>query len=203
MKRISFQFDTAYTSDFDSLIVPVLADGQLPQACAFLDSDAELTNLVKNLNDSADFTGASGKTLMVMQPSSVPVKRLLLVGFGKAEKITAKSYLEAVKSAAVALENTGAVKTLNACVLVKPADRNSDWAVRHNAQLFQQNCYDYAHASRGKHPTKEPKLGSMAFTVEATPTATFAAHVLRSGDTRRAVAMRGHDLVANVYEDRS
>ena len=175
MKRISFQFDTAYTSDFDSLIVPVLADGQLPQACAFLDSDSELTHLVKNLDDSADFTGASGKTLMVMQPSSVPVKRLLLVGFGKAEKITAKSYLEAVKSAAVALENTGAVKALNACVLVKPADRNSDWTVRHNAQLFQQNCYDYAHASRGEHPTKEPKLESMAFTVEATPTATFAA----------------------------
>jgi len=175
MKRISFRFDTTYNSDYDSLIIPVFAEGQLPQACAFLDTDSELANLVKELNDSADFTGASGKTLMVMQPSSASIKRLLFVGLGKEESVTSKSYLEAIKSAAVALENTGAIDVLNACVLVKPAERSSDWAVRHNAQAFQQNVYDYAHVSRGEHSTKEPKLESMAFTVEATPTATFAA----------------------------
>jgi len=175
MKRISFQFDTAYTSDYDSLIIPVFADGQFPQACALLDADSGLTNLVKQLNDSADFEGSSGKTLMIMQPTNPPVKRLLLVGLGKEESITSKSYLAAIKSAAVALEDTGAMNVLNACVLVQPADRNTDWAVRQNAQIFQQNFYDYAHESRGEHSTKEPKLNTMAFAIKETTGAKQAA----------------------------
>ena len=175
MKRITFQFDTALSSAYDSLIVPVFADGQLPQGCVLLETNTALNKMVKQLNDSADFTGDAGKTLMVMHPAGLSVQRLLLVGLGKEEEITSKTYLEAVKATADAIANSGANKVLNAAVLAYPADRNSLWAVRQHAQIFQQSFYEYAHQSRGERESKEPKLNSMAFTIEATASAKQAA----------------------------
>lgn len=165
MKRISFSFDTSFSSEYDSLILPVFADGQLDQACSFLDSNSELTKMLSELNSSGDFSGKVAKTLMLMQPTIHPVKRILLVGFGPQEKLTAKGYLTSIKAAATALENSGAKNVLNACVLVQPTDQHIDWAIRQNALIFQQNFYDYAHESRGEHTAKDPKLENMAFAV--------------------------------------
>lgn len=171
MKRITFQFDTTLNSAYDSLIVPVFADGQLPQGCVLLETNTALNKLVKQLNDSADFTGDAGKTLMVMHPTDLSVQRLLLVGLGKEQEVTSKTYLEAVKAAASAIANSGANRVLNAAIIAHPADRNPLWAVRQHTQIFQQSFYEYAHQSRGKHESKEPKLNSMAFMVEATESA--------------------------------
>ena len=201
MKRISFKFDTSNAAHYDAFMIPVFADGQRPQACAFLDThlgaDFNLSTLITQLNDSADFEGRCGTTLMLMHPVNGSVKRLLLVGLGQESALTSKSYLEAIKSAAMALENTGATEVLNACVLVYPADRNQDWAVRHNTQIVQQNVYDYAHQSRGEHKAKEPKLNRMTFAVEATTSALQSAEQGQAGALGMAVTQELANMPSN------
>ncbi|MEA3404302.1 MAG: leucyl aminopeptidase [Pseudomonadota bacterium] len=197
MKRISFSFDTSFSSEYDSLIMPVFSEGEFVQACSFLDSDSELTELVVQLKASGDFNGKTGKTLMLMQPTDQPIKRILLVGLGTQEKLTAKSYLTSIKAAAAALENSGAEKVLNACVLAQPEDQNTVWAVRQNAQTFQQNFYDYAHESRGEHTAKDPKLSSMAFTVDNEANNEFAAKQGQASALGMAVTQELADMPSN------
>lgn len=170
MKRISFSFNpAAATNSYDTLVLPVFADGKLADTCQGIDPDKTLSTLVSELNENADFTGKVGKTLMVMQPVDGISKRVFLVGLGKAEELTFKSYLSAIKAAASAIENSGAQTVYNALVLVQPAEKPQAWSVRQNAQVFQQSFYDYAHESRGEHHPKDPKLNAMMFAAEETP----------------------------------
>ncbi|MDG6777401.1 leucyl aminopeptidase [Thiomicrorhabdus sp. zzn3] len=167
MKRIAFSFHTQ-TRDFDTLILPVFADGQLAENCHALDGASALAEQVAELNTSGDFDGKPGKTLMLMSGAGQNPKRTLLVGLGKADDLSVKTYLTAVRAAATAIENSGAENVLNALVLVQPTAHESQqaWSVRQNAQIFQQSFYDYAHESRGEHHPKDPKLNAMALACE-------------------------------------
>ncbi|MBD3755225.1 MAG: leucyl aminopeptidase [Gammaproteobacteria bacterium] len=166
MKRLSFSLN-AHAQHFDTLIAPVFADGTLDQRVS--DFQADLQDQVSQLVNSGDFNAKPGKTLLLVQAGNV-VKRILLVGLGEAEKLSVKAYLSAVKAAATAIENSGAQTALNLLAQVQPNGFDLPWAIRQNAQVFQQNCYDYAHESRGEHHAKDPKLNEMVFAAEANPT---------------------------------
>lgn len=175
MKRLSFSLDANPTLDTcDTLILPVFAEGELAPTCKPLDSDQSLAKWVTELNESGDFTGKAGQTLLTVQANGQPCKRILFVGFGKQDALSAKTYLSAVKAAATAIENSGAQKAINALVTVQPEEHNLTWSIRQNAQVFQQSFYDYAHESRGEHHPKDPKLNFMLLATEENGTHTEA-----------------------------
>lgn len=163
MKSIHFSF-SQNVSNIDTLILPVGADGTLADNISNIPNLEAIKALLTELNDSGDFSGNLGKTLLIIQPQGIDAKRLLLVGVGSIDKLTTKGYLSAVKSAANALDHCGAVETVNALVFITP-NGNEDfaWSCQHNSQIFQQSFYEYVHESRGEHTAKEPKLESMIF----------------------------------------
>lgn len=165
MKSIQFSFDTNI-NQIDTLILPVSANGSLPDSLSNIPNLSSLASFVKELFDNNDFSGKVGKTLLLVKPNGFDFKRLLLVGVGEIEKLSTKSYLSAIKATADALDHCGATSTVNGLVLVAPAhidDKQHNWSCMQNAQVFQRSFYDYSHESRGEHQPKDPKLESMIF----------------------------------------
>ena len=165
MKAIQFSFETQLNT-IDTLILPVTASGKLPEGIENIPSLPELETLVEALHQAGDFSGKTGKTLLVVNPHNLSMKRLILVGIGDIEKLTIKSYLSAAKAAADALDHCGTVECVNALVFITPnaiGTNNQAWSCMQNAQIFQRSFYDYSHESRGEHTAKEPKLNAMIF----------------------------------------
>jgi len=169
MKSIHFSFD-ANQNNIDTLILPVTSNGKLPEGIMNIDNLPEIENLVEELSNSGDFSGKEGKTLLLIKPKDISVKRLLLVGIGEVEKLTTKGYLSALNATANSLDHCGAIHTLNALAFIAPNSINTNqqaWSCMQNAQVFQRSFYDYNHESRVEHPAKEPTLESMVFPCEA------------------------------------
>jgi len=165
MKSIQFSFDTN-VNNIDTLILPVTSKGNLPKGIENIQHLPEIENFVEELFNAGDFSGKVGKTLLLIKPKDFSIKRLLLVGVGEIDKLTAKSYLTTLKAAADALDHCGSIHTVNALAFINPNNVTTNqqaWSCMQNAQVFQRSFYDYSHESRGEHPVKEPKLESMIF----------------------------------------
>ncbi len=168
MKSIDFSFQTQF-SDIDTLILPVTANAEIPQDLPESLNHAGLSSLIKELVDGGDFSGKVGKSILLVKPEALSLKRLLLVGVGELEKLTTKGYLTALNTAASALDHCGTESAVNAMVLVTPnsVTDSLSWACMQNAQVMQKSFYDYAHESRGEHSAKDPKLNAVIFPVNA------------------------------------
>ena len=165
MKSIQFSFATQLDS-IDTLILPVTSNGTLPEGIENIPFLPQLESLTEELYQAGDFSGKVGKTLLLVKPKDLNVKRLILVGIGELDKLSTKSYLTALKAAADALDHCGTIATVNALVFVAPntiGTNSQAWSAMQNAQVFQRSFYDYCHESRGEHPAKDPKLESMIF----------------------------------------
>ncbi len=165
MKTIQFSFQTDY-NNIDTLILPVNASGEVPEALNNLPKIDVLSSLCKSLSDNKDFSGKPGKNLLIVRPEGVDLNRVLLVGMGDAEQLSVKSYLDIIKATANALDHCGAQNVMNALVLVSPQEVNDNseaWTVLQNSISFQKSFYDYAHESRGEHTAKSPELDTMIF----------------------------------------
>ncbi|WP_319380082.1 leucyl aminopeptidase [Thiomicrorhabdus sp.] len=164
MKPIQFQFQTDLPN-IDTLLVPVNQEGQVSEALSSLPFFSALQKLTTELFENGDFSGKTAKAQLLITPSDIAVRRLILIGIG--DTLTTKNYLSCLKSAATTLDHCGALSVLNALALVYPAERDQSWALMQNAQAFQRSFYDYSHESRGEHTPKEPTLSSMSFPCDA------------------------------------
>lgn len=165
MKSLHFSFNTKL-NNIDTLILPVTSAGSLPQGIDNIPNLPAIESFVEGLYSDGDFSGKVGKTLLLIKPKDFSIKRLLLVGIGEADKLTAKAYLTALKASADAMDHCGSINTVNALVFVTPENITANhqaWSAMQIAQVFQKSFYDYSHESRGEHPVKEPKLESMVF----------------------------------------
>lgn len=171
MKKIEFNF-SAELIEKDTIILPVDQDGKLPAECLNIPAINSFSSQVKQLHSDGDFSGKLGKTLLVVQPNDLDLKRVILVGMGELETLTVKGYLTALKAATTLLDHCGAEKVTNTLIFARPTDKELRWAIYQNAQVFQRSFYDYSHESRGEHIPKEPKLSTMTFIAEACPEVT-------------------------------
>ncbi|MCF6346256.1 MAG: leucyl aminopeptidase [Thiomicrorhabdus sp.] len=174
MKHIQFTFQPK-ASQTDTLIVPVNDQGHIHSAVQDLPDQTALTELVQQLHQSGDFLGKLASTLWLIQPANITTKRVLLVGMGEAKKLTVKGYLNAINSAANALDYSGASHVLNALIFSPPSPHDLTWAVYQNSQALQHSFYDYSHESRGEHSPKEPKLEQVSYPCQASDALTQAA----------------------------
>jgi len=165
MKKIDFQLQESASFDaIDTLILPVYEDASSITLANSLNLEAQLTAL----KASGDFEGKSSQTLLLTQPSSIDLDRILLIGLGDKAKLTEKNYLAACQAVAKALENSGATNLLNALSLVSPANTSAHWPLYQNTLALQKSFYDYNHKSRGAHIAKQPKLSKVVYVAPAT-----------------------------------
>ena len=100
----------------DCLVVGVYAGSKLTPSAIAVDQAAG--GLLKRLAKRGDIEGASGHTLLVPREDDLRALRLLVVGLGDANQLDADEFLAVVRSAATALQRTGAT---NAAVTLAEA----------------------------------------------------------------------------------
>ncbi len=165
MNSIQFSFNTQ-TSETDTLILPVNDKGEIPEVVENITDRDVLATTVKSLFDNQDYSGKPSKTMLLIDPSKTQWHRVLLVGVGNLEKLTAKSYISIVKATADALDHCGTKTAVNALVFIAPQSIEEAalaWSTMQNTMIFQKSFYDYTHESRGEHQAKDPNLEQVIF----------------------------------------
>ncbi|RYE79510.1 MAG: leucyl aminopeptidase, partial [Oxalobacteraceae bacterium] len=86
------------------VVVGIFENKVMTAAAAGLDGDGAITAAVK----SGDISGKAGTTLLLRGPAGAPAERVLLLGLGKEEPVTAKDYTTAVQALSRTLASLGA-----------------------------------------------------------------------------------------------
>jgi leucyl aminopeptidase len=144
----------------DCMIVGIYQDGLLTPAAAALDG---LTHgLVKKIVGRGDLSGKNGETVLINALPHGDIERVLLVGLGKKEALSAKTYRKVLSSAVNGLKKT-IVKSAVCCLgeaEVKGAD--STWKIRQIVEVFNDAVYQFTRLKEDKEA--DSKLQSIAIT---------------------------------------
>jgi leucyl aminopeptidase len=140
------------------MIVGIYQEGLLTPAAAALDGLTQ--GLVNKIVGRGDLSGKNGETVMINALPAGNIERVLLVGLGKKEALSAKTYRKALSSAVNGLKKT-IVKSAVCCLgeaEVKGAD--SAWKVRQIVEVFSDALYQFTQLKAEKEP--DSKLQSIA-----------------------------------------
>ncbi|KAF3982208.1 MAG: leucyl aminopeptidase [Methylococcales symbiont of Hymedesmia sp. n. MRB-2018] len=127
----------------DCIIVGFYDNQQLSPAAETINSLNQ--GLISKVIDRGDIKGKNAETLMINYLPNSSIQRVLLVGLGNKEKLTAKSYRKALSSAISSL------KTLKldslCCSLADIEINNTDiaWKTRQIVEVFNDAFYQYQH----------------------------------------------------------
>ncbi len=123
-----------------TLAVGVHADGQLTAAAEALDeaSGGAIGRVTKT-----EFKGEHGKVLMLRELSGVAARRVLLVGLGKPEELTARRYVAALGAAARALPSGEATDAASALLDIEVPGLDLKQRARQLAMAALQANYHY------------------------------------------------------------
>ncbi|SHE21734.1 leucyl aminopeptidase [methanotrophic endosymbiont of Bathymodiolus puteoserpentis (Logatchev)] len=151
----------------ECLIIAIYEDKQLSSAANQLD---KLTNgLITSVVGRGDIKGKVEDTLLINYLPHANIKRALLVGLGKADKLTAKDYRKALTATANTLKTTQFSNAVCCLAQNDVQDQNSTWKARQiieatDAVFYQFNACKSKPAD--KHTLTQFSLHALAETTE-------------------------------------
>ncbi|GED43110.1 leucyl aminopeptidase [Cobetia marina] len=122
------------------LVVPVI-EGELEGAAARLDDASE--KLISQLIERGDFKAELGNTLLLPFAPGLGAQRLLLAGFGKAEKLDESRYKRGLDAAMAALLKLPVEDAAFAGVGLDIELRDAAWKARMIAESALRNAYRF------------------------------------------------------------
>jgi leucyl aminopeptidase len=143
----------------DCIVAGVFEDLKLSATARLLDkaSGRRIANALK----SGDMDGRSGSTLMLRDLPGVAATRVLLVGLGKQEEFTEKSYRDAVAAAIKAIDSTAAKDALIALNEIKVGKRSADWNTAQASIAASDALYRFERMK--SKPGNQSKLNHISF----------------------------------------
>ncbi|MFM8331213.1 MAG: leucyl aminopeptidase [Candidatus Methylumidiphilus sp.] len=175
----STKFDTLEKLSTDCLVLGFHAKRKLgPTATAL---DETLDGLLARLLKRDDIEGKAGDTLLVNHLGAGKIERVLLVGLGKKEELTAAAYRKALTAAAAALKASGAKSAVSALHEADVPERSLSWKVRQTVELTESALYRYTQTKSEKEQGKPPRLGKLGFLLAAEEDEAEAAVGIRQG----------------------
>jgi leucyl aminopeptidase len=108
------------------IAVAVFENKKLSQAAKELDKGGEISAALK----SGDITGKAGSTLLLRAISGAAAARVLLVGLGKDEAVSEKSFTSAVQATLKVFGGLGSADGIIALPMSDVKERDVNWAVR-------------------------------------------------------------------------
>ncbi len=137
----------------DCLILPVFESGRLPDNTAKVDKicNGTITNIIK----MGDFAGNACQTLLLHNLSGVNFPRILLVGCGKEQEFSHKTFKDVCEKMAVALQATGAKDATCYVTDLVVADRDTAWKVQNASTAVLTSLYKF---DEYKSTAKKAKL---------------------------------------------
>ncbi len=125
----------------ECLIVAVFNNKKLSPAAQTLDSLTD--SLVTDILERGDIQGKVADTLLINYLPHATIKRALLVGFGNADKLTAKAFRKAVSAAANTLK-TSQISSADCCLTeIKLEKHNITWNARQIVEAFDAPFYQF------------------------------------------------------------
>lgn len=132
---------------------------------AALDIDTATKGLVSRLIKSGDMDGKVGKTLLIPEVQGIGASRILLVGLGKQDAFTQKTYQEAAKAAWRVLLGTKVGKVLFTLAQLPVHERGSDWGVRAAVLALRGETYTFTQM-KSKPDAAAKSLKRVVFSVD-------------------------------------
>ncbi|MDH5446078.1 MAG: leucyl aminopeptidase [Gammaproteobacteria bacterium] len=138
----------------DCVIVGVFENNELSPSASALDkiSQGFITNLVKQ----GDIEGKSGQTLLLHQLSEVVAKRVLLVGCGKKDKLTASQFRK-ICNTSLKFVNSSASQSVFICLTeLEVPGMGTHRKIRQVVESAHYTDYRFEETKSEKTPVKHP-----------------------------------------------
>ncbi len=135
----------------DCIIIGIFENQQLSTSVSFFSNATQ--EIITKLIERGDIKGKNAETLLLNYIPDSSIKRILLLGLGEKNKITAKLYRKALASA-ISVIKKSQIKTVH-CALIDIAvtNRGEHWKTRQVVEVFNDAMYQYQQTKS----TKESK----------------------------------------------
>ena len=122
-------------------VVGIFEDRKLSRSAAILDRAAH--GMISEVLRHGDIDGKCGKTRLLYRLPGVKAERVLLLGLGKKDQLSSKSWREAVHSAITALLDTGAKNASLFLAELPIKNRDLEWKARHFCMAAESALYRF------------------------------------------------------------
>ena len=129
--------NTITTTKIGCIAVGVFENKKLSEAAKALDLNGDLTVALK----SGDITGKAGSTLLLRQLNGIAAERVLLVGLGADEAISAKDFCSALEAVAKVFRSLGASEGMIALPNLEVKGQDLGWAVHSTVMALSDAAY--------------------------------------------------------------
>ena len=128
--------------------------------------DEALGGLISRLLKRDDPDGKPGEVLTINLMPEGKIERLILVGLGKKDELTASSYRKALIAAANALKSTAAKHAISALHEADVKDKPLEWKIHHAVETLESTLYRYTQTKSEKDTGKPPRLEKLQFILD-------------------------------------
>ena len=164
--------DALGTLKTDCLVVAVFDDNELSPSAQQLDDATN--NMLSNIAKQGDLPSKPGQSLMLHGLSGIESSRVLLVGFGKKDKVTENSFNTTTSAMVTALNSSGAETAAISITEIDVNVRSEAWKVKQTAINTETALYKYTDTKSDSKAESTP-ITSLTFVVSDTESANEAA----------------------------
>jgi len=149
----------------DCIIVGIYENQQFSPSADSIDKLNQ--GVITQLIERGDIKGKNSETLLINHLPNSSTERILIIGLGEKEKLTAKLYRKALSSAVTALKT---LKIKSACctlVDIEIKDKNTTWKTRQIIEVFNDAIYLFQNTKSIKDPAIDLEKISISVTQES------------------------------------
>lgn len=176
----------------DCLVVGVYEGKKLSLAAKAVDelTGKALTGILR----SGDLSGKTGSTLMLRKLEGILAQRVLLVGLGKSEETSLKSYREALTAAFKAIAQTQSTSATLHLTNLTVAGLDGEALLEHAVVIAEEIAYKPPRPGMKVKPEDKPVLNKVTFA----PPAEMDAKALSHGILRGTAIAHGQNLARDL-----
>jgi leucyl aminopeptidase len=164
--------DALTTVKTDCLVVAVFSDKQLSPAAQAIDTATN--GALSSIAEQGDLPSKPGQSLMLHALKDIEAARLLLIGFGKQDKVTENSFNTATNAMISALNSSGATTATLAISEIDVSTRSEAWKVKQTAINAETALYKYTDTKSDSKNDESP-IEALTFAVTDMESANQAA----------------------------
>ena len=138
----------------DAVIVGLYSRGKMGVGAA--DIDAASKGHLRNLTKSGDVSGKAGRVAVLNNVPGVKAGRVVVVGLGKGNALSAIGFRKAVAAAVAAIAKTKSRQVLNTLTLEPVKDCDAYYLARHSVEAISDVLYRFEQMKSGRKPPEMP-----------------------------------------------
>ncbi len=143
-------------NDFECLIIGLIQNQSFSADINAIDE--KVHGIISQLMDRGDFVAENANTLLLNYIADSSIKRVLLVGLGEADQLTAKNYRKAIQAAINSIKSAKLTKAsilMTDCRVIK---RSDDWNARQLIEICHDTYYQFQESKSIKEPSSSLAL---------------------------------------------